>query len=175
MFVETNKDAYVTILNVDPAGRTTVLFPNAYQVANFVRANSPLQVPHPASRSRVVVTGTTGTELIKVIATSDPDPLFSTMQLRQVGAFQMLRTEPRRTARSLVVAMNRPSSRESALADVPVTSKAGLELEGAEWALCHRTIATIPVPMPAVQRMRSLQVLRTEHSARGMTCEGLTP
>ena len=163
MFVETNRDAYVTILNVDPAGQTTVLFPNEYQSDNLVRANSALEVPEPGSNSQVVVTGTVGTELIKVIASTDPIPLFDAMQLSEAGAFRMVRSEPRGTARSLVVAMTEPSGGGST---APAAGGAG-----SEWAMCHQTIATIPTPSASVQRTRSLQVLRTERDGGSVRCD----
>ena len=47
LFVKTSKDAYVTVLNVDPAGQTTILFPNEYQPDNLVRANRVVEVPDP--------------------------------------------------------------------------------------------------------------------------------
>ena len=163
MFVETNRDAYVTILNVDPAGQTTMLFPNEYQSNNLVRANSPVAVPDPRSNSRVMVTGTVGTELIKVIASTEPVPLFDAMQLNKAGAFQMVRAEPQRTARSLVVAMAETSGGGS--------TESTLEGTGTEWAMCHQTIATIPTPAPSVQRSRSLQVLRTGGDGGSVTCD----
>ena len=171
MFVETSKDAYVTILNVDPAGDTTVLFPNEYQSDNLVRANRTVEVPDPSSRSRMIVTGTIGTELIKVIASTQPRPLFDTMQLSQAGPFRTVRTEPQRTARTLVVAMTEPPAVE---ATTPIASAAAiptLGLASTEWAMCHQSIATIATPLPAIRRTRSLQVLRTERDGGSATCD----
>ena len=37
IYVETNKDAYVTVLNTDPAGETTQLFPNRYQLSSDIQ------------------------------------------------------------------------------------------------------------------------------------------
>ena len=163
MFVKTSKDAYVTIVNVDPAGETTVLFPNRYQVNNRVRAGRALEIPAPGSGSRVVVRGPVGTELLKVIASTEPVPLFEAMQLAEAGAFQQVRAEPQRIARSLVVAFSQTrfgagggSARETA---------------AAEWAMCHQTIATIPTPTAAEQRSRSLQVLRTEEDGDSVRCD----
>ena len=70
VFVETNKDAYVTVLNVDPAGEATVLFPNQYQSDNFLAAGRALQVPDPSAGFRFVVTGNVGVELLKVVAST---------------------------------------------------------------------------------------------------------
>ena len=105
LFVQTNKDAWVTVLNVGPDGRTTVLFPNRFQTDNRVRANVVTEVPDPASRVRIAVTGTTGTELIKVIISNRPVPLFDPAQLAGAGAFQAVRGAPDETARNLSVVM----------------------------------------------------------------------
>ena len=175
IFVQTTKDAYVTVLNVDPAGETVVLFPNEYQSDNFVRAGRTIEVPDPSSRSRVVVTGTVGNELIKVVASTRSAPLFDRMELSDAGPFQMVRAEPRGTARSLVVTMNGSSA--SGTANRPsvsgtTTSTAGAAGGGFEWAMCHRTLATIPAPTSAAaRRTRSLQVLRTQQDAGSATCD----
>ena len=162
MFVETTKDAYVTILNVDPAGETTVLFPNRYQWDNKVPASRPTEIPTPGSGSQVVVGGTVGTELLKVIASTEPVPLFEAMQLAEAGPFQQVRTEPQGTARSLMVAMNEPPAAGAA---EPVAVSA------TEWAMCHQTIATITMPTAAEQRTRSLQVLRTQDDGDSVRCD----
>ena len=175
LFVQTTKDAYVTVLNVDPAGETAVLFPNEYQPDNFVRADQAIEVPDPSSGSRVVVTGKVGNELIKVIASTRSAPLFDRMELSDAGPFQMVRAEPRGTARSLVVTMNGSSA--SGTTNRPSVSGAtastvGAAGGGSEWAICHRTIATIPTPTSAAaRRTRSLQVLRTQQDAGSATCE----
>ena len=175
IFVETTKDAYVTVLNVDPSGETIVLFPNEYQSNNFVRAGQAIEVPDPSSRSRVVVTGTLGNELIKVIASTKSASLFNGVELMDAGAFQMVRAEPRGTARSLVVAMEQPSA--GAATNRPsvsgtTTSAVNAGSAGLEWAMCHRTIATIPTPTTTeARRTRSLQVLRTQEDAGSATCD----
>lgn len=94
VFVKTGKDAYVTILNVDPVGETTVLCPNRYQTDNKVRASRTVEIPTPGSGAQVVVGGTLGTELPKVIASTESVPLFEAMQLAEAGAFQRVRAEP---------------------------------------------------------------------------------
>ena len=165
LFVQTSKDAYVTVLNVDPAGETTVLFPNQYQSDNLVRARRAVEVPDPNSRSQVVVSGPVGTELIKVVASTRPIPLFEARQLSEAGPFRTVRTQPGSTARSLTVAMTEPT------AAPPTTTAAGIEPVRTEWALCHQTIATIPTPSEAAQRTRSLQVLRTGDDGGSVRCD----
>ena len=124
VFVQTNKDAYVTVLNVGPDGSTTVLFPNRYQADNRVRANTVTEVPDPASRARIAVSGTTGAELIKVVATTRPAPLFAGTQLAQAGVFQTIRQRAQETARNLAVVM--------------------AEAETAEWDVYDKVIRTVP-------------------------------
>ena len=124
LFVQTNKDAYVTVLNVGPDGAATVLFPNRFQGDNRVRANAVTEVPDPAARARIQVSGTTGAELIKVIASSRPVPLFDVAQLAQAGPFQTLRTRADETARNLSVVMESD--------------------ESAEWHVYDKVIRTVP-------------------------------
>lgn len=168
IFVQTNKDAYVTVLNVDPAGATTILFPNQYQPNNRVRAQRAIEVPAPDSGSQVVVRGPVGTELLKVIASTEPVDLLEALQLAEAGPFQTVAMEPARITRSLKVAMTEPrpvaTSPSAAVGVQPVSF-------GTEWAMCHQSIATIPVPTLVAQRTRSLQVLRTENDAAVVACD----
>ena len=169
MFVQTSKDAYVAVLNVDPTGNTTVLFPNKYQSDNSLRANQPVEVPDLSSQSKVVVTGPVGTELLKVIASTKPFPLSQAMNLTDAGPFQVVNAEPRRTARSLTILMNRPAGGSQAAASAAEPARS--ESVSAEWAMCHQTIATIPTPAAALQRTRSLEVLRTGADWGSVTCD----
>ena len=168
LFVKTSKDAYVTVLNVDPAGETTVLFPNEYQPYNLVRTNRVLEVPDPASLSRIVVTGTTGTELLKVIASTEPIRPFEAQQLSVAGPFQVVRTRAQGVARSLSVAMVTPEATPSGQGPLEQSVK---PVPSTEWAMCHQTISTITTPSAARQRTRSLQVTRTSESGGSASCE----
>ena len=183
VFVETNKDAYVTVLNVDPAGETTVLFPNRYQSDNYLTANRALQVPDRGSSFRIVVGGNVGAELLKVIASTEPIPLFEARQLGEdAGPFQVVRARPAGLARSLTVAMTNPPS-VSAPAVSPgstrprpasgSTAAAGVTPIAAstEWAMCHQAVTTVPTLSTDARRTRSLTVQRTQDSSGSVTCE----
>ena len=167
LFVETSKDAYVTVLNVDPAGETTILFPNEYQSDNLVRANRVLEVPDPASQSRIVVTGVTGTELLKVVASTRFIQPFEALQLIASGPFQVLRTRAQGAARSLKVAMTPDPE--------PVAQRPGAQsvtpAGSTEWAMCHQRLSTVPGLSPVLQRTRSLQVTRTSESGGSASCD----
>ena len=169
IYVETNKDAYVTVLNVDPTGRTTQLFPNPYQSDNFVRANQAMEVPERASRSQIVVTGIVGDELLKVVASTSPVSLFEAQQLSDAGPFRVVRTQAQQTARSLSVVMDG----QQPAGDGAATSSAGLTPVstggGNAWAVCHQKVKTFAATTLA-PRTRSLQV-RAEDSGGSVRCE----
>lgn len=173
IWVETNRDAYVTVLNTDPAGETTQLFPNQYQPDNFVAANRPLEVPDPDSRSRIVVTGEVGDELLKIVASTSPAALFEGTQMSEAGPFQVVRTEAQRTARSLSVVMGgRPAAAGNVPRPVPgsVTQVSAGGGAGAAWAVCHQKIKTLATTRLASLRTRSLAV-RTSESSGSVRCE----
>ena len=186
VFVETNKDAYVTVLNVDPAGETTVLFPNEHQPDNFVAGGRALRVPDPNATFRIVVSGTVGTELLKVIASTEPRPLFEAQQLAEAGPFQVVQARPARLARSLTVVMagggggtqssssaqtgssgqSRPSAQGGSTTATPI-----LASSSNDWAVCHQAINTVSTLSASARRTRSLIVQRTEARPSSARCE----
>lgn len=169
IYVETNKDAYVTVLNTDSAGQTTQLFPNQYQPDNFVSANRAMEVPDPASRSRIVVTGNVGDELLKVVASTSPVSLFEARQLSDAGGFRVVRTDAQRTARSLSVVMDDQRPAGGSVTTPPaglIPVSAGSDTG---WAVCHQKIRTLAVGTLA-SRTRSLEV-RTNDSGDSVRCE----
>ena len=172
IWVETNRDAYVTVLNTDPAGETTQLFPNQYQTDNFIRANRAVEVPDPDSQSRIVVTGEVGDELLKIVASTRPVSLFEARQLSGAGPFQVVRTQATTTARSLSVVMGgRPATgNPSTPAPTSVTPVSTGGRAGASWAVCHQKIKTVPELTLAARQTRSLAV-RTNDSGGSARCE----
>lgn len=178
VFIETNKDAYVTVLNVDPAGETTVLFPNEHQPDNFVGAGRAMQVPDPNASFRIVVSGTVGTELLKVIASTERRSLFDADQLGAAGPFQIVRAQPARLARSLTVVMDRPPTSTTS---TPATTSSGPGTTASpnsilvgvdnEWAICHQAIRTVSTLSASARRTRSLTVQRTEEPPPSVMCE----
>lgn len=181
VFVETSKDAYVTVLNVDPAGGTTVLFPNRYQPDNLVRAGRAVRVPDPRSGARITVTGTVGAELLKVIASTQRVDPFEAGSLSEAGPYRVVNAQAEgvaaRLTRSLRVERLSPASAaggapSGASAAAPSLQAASARPAGRnEWAVCHQTIATIDSPSAAAQRTRSLLVVRNDTRPAGATCD----
>ena len=113
LFVRSNKDAYVTVLNVGPSGNTTMLFPNAAQRDARVRAGQVVEIPAQGSGASIRVGGPVGRELIKVIASTSPAPLFDAAKLTGAGPFAMVSGDGRSVARDLQVTMDaQPASHE---------------------------------------------------------------
>ena len=112
LFVKANKDAYLTVLNVGASGRTTVLFPNAHQPETRVRANQVVEIPSRESKARISVNGPTGRELIKVIASTKPTPLFAAAKKAGAGPFATLDADARSMARDLQVTMDKETDQE---------------------------------------------------------------
>ena len=113
LFVRSNKDAYVTVLNVGPSGNTTMLFPNAAQRDSRVGAHQVVEIPAAGSGASIRVGGPVGRELIKVIASTSPAPLFDAAKLTGAGPFAMVSGGGRSVARDLQVTMDaQPASHE---------------------------------------------------------------
>ena len=116
IFVKTNEDAYVTIVNVGPSGKVTHLFPNAFQQSNRVVANRTLEVPSGNGGSRINVSGPVGAELIKVFVSSEPIKIIPESQLVGSGAFRSLAGGVSDLVRNLEVTAAAPARRESKFA-----------------------------------------------------------
>ena len=128
IYVQTNKDAWVTVLNVAPQGQITVLLPNRYQADNRVRANVATEVPASGRGAQLRVQAASGAELIKVFASSRPDALFNAAQLEAGGTFPRVLARARQTARVLQVEMEGQ--------------------DGADWAVYDKVIRTVPRRVP---------------------------
>jgi hypothetical protein len=105
LFILTSRDAFVTVIDLDASGRTTVLFPNRFQTDNLVRGNTVVEVPDPGSSAEITIAGPAGAELIKVIASTERVTLFDATRLAEAGAFRTIKAEPSRVARDLQVTM----------------------------------------------------------------------
>ena len=113
LFVQTNRDAYLTVLNVGPSGNTTVLFPNAGQRDARIRGGKALEIPAPGSGVSIEVRGPSlGRELIKVVASSEPAPVFAPAALAAAGPFSVVSAGAQSAARDLQVTMAGPAAKE---------------------------------------------------------------
>ena len=110
--VKTNRDAYLTIVDVGTSGRVHVIFPNRIQTDNRIRAGETLQVPGRQANFNLEVHGPAGTELIKVIASLDPAPLFRAEDTEPAGPFKALKADAPAVAKDLEVVLREPRHRD---------------------------------------------------------------
>lgn len=68
----TNRDAYITLINVSANGSMSMIFPNSYTKNNFVKGGETTSVPSDSDKYGFVVHGTPGTELVRILATEMP-------------------------------------------------------------------------------------------------------
>ena len=88
LFIKTNRDAYITVVDVGTSGKVLVLFPNKHASDNRILADKVLEIPGPDAPYDIRVAGPAGQELIKVIATTRPGPIIRADQLSELGPFQ---------------------------------------------------------------------------------------
>ena len=113
LFVRASKDAHVTVINVGPSGNTTLLFPNAFQKDNRVRANRTVEIPSPRSGASIRVSGPSlGRELIKVIASTSAKALFPAARPAAGAPFAMVPDRALTVARDLQVAIDTQKAHE---------------------------------------------------------------
>ena len=67
--IETDRDGYLTLLDINPNGDITVIFPNKFHRDNFIRADKTTQVPSPSYGFEFHLQGPAGLERIKAIVT----------------------------------------------------------------------------------------------------------
>lgn len=73
-FFETNRDAYVTLVNKGTSGKVTVLFPNAYAPGFAVKGNTRYRIPAPGDPYEMTVSGPPGQDMVIATATLSPMP-----------------------------------------------------------------------------------------------------
>ncbi|MDQ7824748.1 MAG: DUF4384 domain-containing protein [Candidatus Eremiobacteraeota bacterium] len=82
---ESEKDCYLTLVDIGTSGRVHVIIPSAFNVDNFVKGGRELLYPEGSWDVAAMIQGPTGTERIKAIVTLDPINLFD-IDLRDARA-----------------------------------------------------------------------------------------
>jgi len=71
-YIRSNRDCYVTLLDLQTSGGLYILFPNALLKQNNVRANQIYSIPASEAPFSIYSTGPIGVEGVKAIATTEP-------------------------------------------------------------------------------------------------------
>jgi TolB-like protein len=74
-YVKSEKNSYLTMLDVSPNGNITVIFPNKFHRDNFIESGVTYQVPSPDYGFKFKVTGPAGLERVKAIVALNKVPL----------------------------------------------------------------------------------------------------
>ncbi|MBI3583786.1 MAG: DUF4384 domain-containing protein [Nitrospinae bacterium] len=69
---KTDRDCYVTLVDVGTSGNVHILFPNRFSSGNKVKANEVYSVPDKGDGYKITVNGPPGTEIVRAIATLKP-------------------------------------------------------------------------------------------------------
>jgi Domain of unknown function (DUF4384) len=149
IFVKTNEDAYVTIVNVGPSGKVTHLFPNAFQQSNRVAANRTLEVPSGNGGSRINVSGPVGAELIKVFVSNEPIKIIPESQLVGSGAFRSLAGGVSDLVRNLEVSAATPASGKFAISNLVIKTISSRRASNAGNSAFVVAQAAKPAPAPS--------------------------
>ena len=110
--VQTTEDAYVWVFDTGTSGKVHQIFPNKYESANFLAANTPLSIPAADSRYQLAVSHPQGAELITVVASKDKIDL-TPQQLIDTsggGAFLALRGNAASVAKDLSITLRKQES-----------------------------------------------------------------
>ncbi len=79
--------AYVTLINVNAKGEANVIFPNQFVTNNYLSANVTHAIPGAGATYKLEVSPPYGGNVLKVIASSSPTPVFSRAELGTTGPF----------------------------------------------------------------------------------------
>ena len=169
LFVRSSKDAYLMVLNIGPTGNTTLLFPNAFQKDARIGANRTVEIPAPGSGAGIRVSGpAVGRELIKVIASSEPLPVFEAAGMTSASPFAVIGAGARSVARDLQVTMDAGTSREWDDYNKVITTVAsrpfGRGIAGDSTG--HRRLARGGLGFPDRHRQVPISAGRTGHDLR---------
>ncbi len=110
--VKSNRDAYLTIVDVGTSGKVHIIFPNQYQTNNRIRAGKVLQIPDSRANFDFKVGPPTGRELIKIFASPDAAPLIKPGATQPAGPFKALKATAPTVAKDLDTVLRQSRHRQ---------------------------------------------------------------
>ena len=113
---ETNRDAFLTIVNVGSSGEVTILFPNRFSGGHGVKAGRTYRIPEVSDSYELELKGPPGVELVYALLTLKP-VLFLATDFPSAGAvFPSTADRVSRVTRDINVAVKSIPLREQARA-----------------------------------------------------------
>jgi len=95
--LQTNKDAYVTVVNIGVNGVVTVLYPFGDIKDNLIKANTKTEVSGPGTGLDLVLTPPAGTDVVRAFASTKKIPLLDPALITKKGPVAQVT----RTARNI--------------------------------------------------------------------------
>ena len=117
--LRSNKDAYVTIFNVDASGRVTLILPNEFEKDNRIKANTDVTIPGATGKFRLKVGDPKGPNLIKIVASTRKAAFGETLAAAFVNGFKTFEAKASDVARDIEIIMADAADVEWASASVP--------------------------------------------------------
>lgn len=148
LFVQANKEAYITVFDTGPSGKTVQLFPNASQADNHVKAGQTVAIPGLSSQTKIVASGPVGVELLKVIASTSADAVMAPTRTVKAGDFLSVTGGAEATAKDLALAV---AEAPKTGGEVDVYNKLIRTVEAAAEPVAAAQPAPAPTPAPAAQ------------------------
>ena len=103
--VVSSRDAYVTVLNVGTSGKVHIVFPNEFQKDNKVKAGETVVIPETGASFDLKIGPPAGVEVIKVIATLEPDTIIDPEEVVSKSVFPELKKQAPAVVRDISVAL----------------------------------------------------------------------
>jgi hypothetical protein len=113
--IQTNRDAYISVLDMGTTGKVSQIYPNRYQPEQLVKAGAVVSIPPVGADYDFRVGGATGTELIKVFASEVSTPLINETQLSQSGVFSVVEQDADMLAKDLNVELKQAHDGKAAV------------------------------------------------------------
>jgi len=77
-YFTSNKDCYMTLINMRPDGKVRIILPNQSQKGNHAKAGFIYRIPSQRANFKFKAQGSGGVEIVRAIATLEDIPLFDT-------------------------------------------------------------------------------------------------
>lgn len=102
---KTDKNCYLTLLNVSTSGEVKVLFPNEYQKDNLVKAGNTYSVPGEEAKYIYKADKPYGVEIVKAIATLKEVALYKSEEVEPTGPFQEFKETEQKVAKNIDIVL----------------------------------------------------------------------
>lgn len=111
-FFKSNRDCYISLINIGTSGKVTLIYPNQYDQNNQIKANVTYRLPREGS-FQFTASGPAGTEMVKAIATLKPADLMNWNTAQAAGPFKQFdQTKGRQVAKDISVTLNQTPAKQ---------------------------------------------------------------